>query len=148
MDMAEVETGNDRRDIIIHPAVQSIPELRYSIVQGPIDIDLLEGGFFGGCKEAVTDYSTVFYQLHDLWAPNFFIGKDQQIYNAMLFLRPGLVVTYDITSLHDDNAERCGDRWFYYQYWLASPQEAKEQLNYLGSSSCEMLPVIYLKELD
>lgn len=90
----------------------------------------------------------MFYQLHDLWAPNFFIGKDQQVYNAMFYLRPGLVDTYNIASLNDDNAERCGDKRFYYQYWLANPQKAMEQLNYPDSSSCEMLPIMYLKEPD
>ena len=79
------------------------------------------------------DYADEFYRLHDLWAENFFIGKDQQIYNAMFYLKPHRVVTFDAKSV--DNS--CVDIWFYYQHWLGRPDEIGGSV----SLGCKVLPI-------
>ncbi|KAL0955770.1 hypothetical protein HGRIS_001985 [Hohenbuehelia grisea] len=99
--------------------------------QGPIDIDFSEGSFFGGSPRAVAWWKQEFYAQHDKYkAAGFFVGKDQTLINALMFLHPKRFITVWIdqpkpTSGHSVPSTRrhCGPEWYYYVYVLSTPQE-------------------------
>ena len=142
------------------------------------------GTFFGSTPETISWYSTIFYRYHDHYIttippsvarhphglvpstpPLFhFVGKDQTLINAIIFLYPhrfftvvapqyhGLVPSPSLPTtnpaiqrpsytatrlrttfrarlfnmLRGPNNSPCGDEWFYFQYWLASPAERRK----------------------
>lgn len=66
-----------------------------------------------------------------------FVGKDQTLINALIFLFPSRFATVWLfdqeASAHKgvpDNSETplgtCGSSWFYYQWWLASAEEQEK----------------------
>ena len=146
------------------------------------------GTFFGSTPTTISWYSTIFYRYHDHYIttipppvarhphgptpstppPFHFVGKDQTLINALIFLYPhrfftavapqyrGLVPPPVLPTanppprpaiqkpsyigarfrttfraglfkmLRGRDEGPCGDEWFYFQYWLASPAERYE----------------------
>lgn len=105
---------------------------------GPVDIDFSEGSFFGGTPAAITSYRHMYYSYHDEYlSRNMFVGKDQTLINALIFLFPSRFATVWLFDQEapahkgvPDNSETplgtCGSSWFYYQWWLASAEEQEK----------------------
>ncbi|TFK26312.1 hypothetical protein FA15DRAFT_616074 [Coprinopsis marcescibilis] len=61
---------------------------------GPFDEDVSEGSFLGGSPNAISWFSHTFYTYHDRYlSMNYFVGKDQTIFNAIMLLFPTRFVT-------------------------------------------------------
>lgn len=79
--------------------------------------DFIEGGFFMGNKNAIQWFENNFWNLHDSrMKKNYFIGKDETLMNLLAF-EPKTM--YSIVRLNADN-DCTYERWFFYQYFLAS----------------------------
>ncbi|KAG8970438.1 hypothetical protein FRC03_008635 [Tulasnella sp. 419] len=104
---------------------------------GPLDLYMMsEGSFFGGQLPAVTWWYKAFYDLHDTYlASNRFVGKDQNLFNSLMFLHPSRFLTVwprDPLHRQDRTTSDEGtypqrmctwDVWYYYIYWLSSSDE-------------------------
>ncbi|CAA7260382.1 unnamed protein product [Cyclocybe aegerita] len=111
---------------------------------GPVDSDISEGSFFGGTPKAVTWFSRTFYSYHDYYLSlGFFAGKDQTLYNAVIFLFPSRFIT--VWHGDPDSPARggmppngftrgrlgaCGPEWYYYQWWLSDKHSREEMRKY------------------
>jgi len=99
------------------------------------------GSFFGGNLASIGWWSSTFYRLHDYYlSRNMFVGKDQNLFNSMMFLYPDQIftvwprdplrredqsATHFETQKHSLRSECTWDKWYYYVYWLASPKERR-----------------------
>ncbi|KAH7907511.1 hypothetical protein BJ138DRAFT_494138 [Hygrophoropsis aurantiaca] len=120
---------------------------------GPVDTDFSEGSFFGGTAASIAWWRSVYYAYHDAYrARGIFVGKDQTLMNALLLLFPDRFATVWLrdpiappnqaplqpqlstnttraltTSTSEWNPEdgRCGNTWYYFEWWLASTRERK-----------------------
>ncbi|KAH7884889.1 hypothetical protein F5I97DRAFT_1893153 [Phlebopus sp. FC_14] len=100
---------------------------------GPVDTEFSEGSFFGGTPASVTWWRNIYYTYHDKYLSNgIFVGKDQTLINALLLLFPrrfGTVWVHDVhpspssTNEMDLDGGRCGNTWYYFEWWLASREE-------------------------
>ena len=81
--------------------------LNYSMKEGPIEIDLIEGTFMAGSISAVHWWTSLFYAtIVDYLSRDFFIGKDQSIINAIALAhadRLKMLLPFRVD---------CGDIWF------------------------------------
>ena len=87
-------------------------------------VNLIEGGFFMGTKNAVALFKNEFWRLHDLrMNQGLFIGKDQTIMNLIAFQTK----QKDVVRLKtfDINCQMKYNEWFFYQYYFASNQSYK-----------------------
>ena len=80
----------------------------------------IEGGFFGGTKEAINMFQFIYYNLHDYRLKNgLFVGKDQVIMNILAFESSNVSIArlnaYDVKCL-DNNYQ---NRWFLYQIYFS-----------------------------
>ncbi|KIJ66170.1 hypothetical protein HYDPIDRAFT_64861, partial [Hydnomerulius pinastri MD-312] len=103
---------------------------------GPVDTmetDFSEGSFFGGTAASIRWWREIYYSYHNKYlSQGIFVGKDQTLMNAILLLYPerfGTVWVNDPRSLSptgnhmDLYGGRCGNTWYYFEYWLASASE-------------------------
>ncbi|KAF8805232.1 hypothetical protein BYT27DRAFT_7169395 [Phlegmacium glaucopus] len=137
-------TGKDKNDLLFLPIFQP-PNKKLSDWKedmGPITsnpIQFTEGSFFGGSQSSVEWFSRVYYAYHDHYLKNgFFVGIDQDIFNALLLLFPERIFTVWLndpraparqgivpspslkpSSLESGFLGECGPEWFYYQFWFA-----------------------------
>ena len=91
----------------------------YSIDQGPLVENHIQGGFFGGSAAAIYAFHHNFWRLHNLfWDQGYYVGKDQQIMNALYLdstLKMALIPSFQASP-------ECGDMWFYFFQLLAAPE--------------------------
>lgn len=90
----------------------------YNISSGPINIDLLLGGFFGGSLNGILRFAEDFWYIHDRFlSEGFFVGKDQDLMNTLLFttLRNATVVPFWRVD-----ETKCGIRWLYFYHQLVN----------------------------
>ncbi|KAF7437141.1 hypothetical protein PC9H_003977 [Pleurotus ostreatus] len=89
-------TGTPQDELIFFP-ICTIPERgwkRWRESDGPVDFDFSEGSFFGGSPKAISWYAQTFYAQHDKYLANgIFVGKDQTVINAIMFLHANKFVS-------------------------------------------------------
>ena len=103
--------------------------LRYKLSEGPINLNMVEGGIIGGSAGIIHWWTSVFYGTIDNFrSRNFFIGKDQTIMNALV-----LAHAQHIRMLLSFRAS-CGDVWFAFAPLLADVDE-KRALSY--TTACQ-----------
>ncbi|KDR80102.1 hypothetical protein GALMADRAFT_48997, partial [Galerina marginata CBS 339.88] len=106
---------------------------------GPVDSEVSEGSFFGGSPKAVEWWCQTFYAYHDYYLSlGLFVGKDQNIINALVLLFPNRIITVwyrdplaparaGLIPLFDEGyLGACGKEWWYYQFWLSGIPEREE----------------------
>lgn len=98
----------------------NIPPFSNSTPELTIETEIVQAGFFGGSKSAVTWFSHEFTRLHDFhFSRGHFIGIEQIVMNSVVLTNPSrfiLLLAYNI-------AKECGDKWFYFHQYLARPEE-------------------------
>jgi hypothetical protein len=128
----------DRLDKMVFGGMEPIAEqdvLSYSLDQGPVRRDYIQGGFFGGSKRALQRFSTLFWKFHDEFIKRgFFVGKDQNIMCSLLLLELNDAVLIPAYQLGCTGP--CGDQWFYFFQYLASKEERNE--------GCKLLDNVYV----
>lgn len=96
-------------------------------------------------------FSDRFYAFHDLWVNNFFVGKDQSIYNAIVLLNPSKFWTiYPVSEVapqvswwgEDHDAVLCNSGWYYFIPWFAPNGFGTRQ----GDPRCPDVAAINLEE--
>ncbi|KAK9702296.1 hypothetical protein K7432_011313 [Basidiobolus ranarum] len=118
---------------VVYPPDEKLKSWRYN--DGPVDFDLIEGTFFGGRKELVVWWSDTFYDTHDYYLrQGHFVGKDQSIMNSVAIKESSKIIILYLDS------GSCGDKWFYFQPWLASVKERGSYHN------CHITPVRSMKK--
>lgn len=103
------------------------------------------GSMFGGRRSAVKWWSSTFYALHDKYLKaGKFVGKDQEIFNSIMFLHPEKIVTVwprdplerldpSVPTFSDIPSRKCTwPRWYYYFYWLANETERRMMLQHMA----------------
>lgn len=98
-----------------------------------IQLKFFTGSFFGGSPSAISWWNQTFYAYHDYWLfqMDYFVGKDQTVFNSLFLLFPERFITM---WLHDPQAPNyvglpgwplgpCGPTWFYFQFYLASEED-------------------------
>jgi hypothetical protein len=114
---------------MIAPLPHKLCPLNYTMKEGPIKMDLIEGTFMAGSSAAVRWWTSVFYKTIDEYrSRNIFIGKDQSIMNAI-----ALVHADRLNMLLPFRAV-CSDVWFAFGALLAKEKE-RETLSY--SVACQ-----------
>lgn len=94
------------------------------------------GSFFGGTPSTIRWWREIYYSYHNKYlSQGVFVGKDQTLVNALLLLFPqrfGTVWVHDPLSPSnstmqtgpiDLNGGRCGNTWYYFEWWMASQSE-------------------------
>lgn len=75
--------------------------------------DIIQGGFFGGKKDGIVQFTKLFYSMHDdLIMKGLFVGKEQTLLNLLILKDPNLYIALDTT-------QSCGDPWFFFQQALS-----------------------------
>jgi hypothetical protein len=96
--------------------------LQYKLNEGPINLNLVEGGFIGGSTTAITWWTSVFYTSIDRYRNmNFFVGKDQTVMNAIVLVhgnRINMLLSFRVS---------CGDVWFAFAPLLAETIESQNR---------------------
>ncbi|TFK97541.1 hypothetical protein BDV98DRAFT_513603 [Pterulicium gracile] len=92
---------------------------RWKEEDGPIDQDISMASFFGGTPSAVHWYNSVYIAYHDYWlSKNLFVGKDQNLINALFLLFPSrfFTVFYDdedpYAAAHQPYTSIFDQRWW------------------------------------
>ncbi|KIK69006.1 hypothetical protein GYMLUDRAFT_67709 [Collybiopsis luxurians FD-317 M1] len=136
---------------------------------GPVDTDFSEGSFFGGSPRTVRWWTELFYLYHDHYLnQGIFVGKDQTLINALFLLYPSRVITVwvsdpdapahqGLVSSVEGPLGNCGDRWYYYQFWLSNTQTRNAMRNLWNSklwfpwwkerSTCRITGVLSIKNV-
>ncbi|KAF9012487.1 hypothetical protein BDQ17DRAFT_1343994 [Cyathus striatus] len=143
-------TRTNKSDLIFFPIFDTArPSARnWKEDMGPIDDEISEGSFFGGAPPAVSWWSEIFYKYHDHYLSlSYFVGKDQTIINAILFLYPERFITVwlndPVAPAHRDLVPyfdagylgACGMEWYYYQFWLSDLDTQREMQNFWMNNS-------------
>ena len=86
------------------------------------------GSFLGGTANAILWLEETYYQLlHDYLQAGFFVGKDQSLFNALMFNQPERFLTYLVYDPTEPycypTKTGCGDYWYYYQFMFATNKE-------------------------
>ena len=114
---------------MIAPLPRRFCPLQYKLSEGPVSLNLVEGGFIGGSAGIIHWWTSVFYTtVHKYRDTNFFVGKDQTIMNAMALVhanRINMVLSFRVS---------CGDVWFAFAPLFA---EKIERQNRSFSSACQ-----------
>ena len=114
---------------MIAPLPRRFCPLQYKLSKGPINLNLVEGGFIGGSASAIIWWTSVFYTTIDKYRDmNFFVGKDQTVMNAIALVhanRINMVLSFRVS---------CGDVWFAFAPLFA---EKIERQNRSYSSACQ-----------
>lgn len=91
------------------------------------------GGFFGGTIFGVQWFADTFYSIHDQFlSQNYFVGKDQKIYNWISIQYPEKIL---VSCSCLQKWRRCGDPWFYFQRWYSTRAKNAER------GECGTVPV-------
>ncbi|KAJ7164558.1 hypothetical protein C8R43DRAFT_233099 [Mycena crocata] len=126
--------GEKVEDLLFFP-IDGIPHpsMKYWVQDhGPIDTAFSEGSFFGGSPSTIAWWRRTFYAYHDHYLRlDLFVGKDQTLINAILLLFPSRVIAVWLddpeapahTGVDEGALGNCGAEWFYYQFWLARPDQ-------------------------
>ncbi|CAF4450899.1 unnamed protein product, partial [Rotaria sp. Silwood2] len=74
----EAIMSNDRLLLgMVAPIPRRFCSLKFKLVEGPIKLNLIEGGFIGGSARAIHWWTSVFYEIVNYYrSKNFFIAKD------------------------------------------------------------------------
>ncbi|KZV75036.1 hypothetical protein PENSPDRAFT_647561 [Peniophora sp. CONT] len=132
---ASAQSGTPKDDIIFIPFNWPPDHTlwMWNEDDGPTMAEIFsEGSFFGGAAPAIAHYARSFFAYHDTWMhAGRFVGKDQTLINALIFLYPThffgvLVNDYPAASGIPPSRTSfgaCGDSWWYYQWWLAEDNE-------------------------
>ncbi|KAF8871724.1 hypothetical protein BD779DRAFT_440967 [Infundibulicybe gibba] len=140
-------TGTAKKDLMFFPLSNlfKTTHMDWEVEMGPIDEDISEGSFFGGSPETNAWWMEVYYDHHDYYLERgIFVGKDQTLINALLLLFPSRIIAVwpnnPTTVPHLSYfpflpIRPCWSEWYYYQYWLASPQERRDTERFAGSST-------------
>ncbi|KAJ3487741.1 hypothetical protein NLJ89_g11686 [Agrocybe chaxingu] len=139
-------TGTSQEELIFFPMYWKPPADAKGWTEGagPVDSDISEGSFFGGTPKAVTWFSRTLYSYHDYYISlGFFAGKDQNLYNAVIFLFPSRFITVwhgdpdspaqggmPPNALMRGRLGACGPEWYYYQWWLSDKHSREEMRKY------------------
>jgi len=89
-------TGTKKEDLFFIPFVGAyLPSMKnWTEPDGPVDIDISEGSFFGGSPSAISWWSRTYYTYHDYYLGHwYFVGKDQTLINAILLMYPKRIIT-------------------------------------------------------
>ena len=112
-----------RHDLILFGLV-SPPRDAYikMAAEGPLKIDFVEGGFFGGTAVAVQKFYATFWEYANAQANmGHFIGKDQSLMNSLLYrdLRND--------SMFVESYQGCGegDVWFIFYDFFANVHDSR-----------------------
>jgi len=94
------------------------------------------GSFFGGKSQAVLWWEAAWYAAHSHFiSRKYFVGKDQNIMNSLALKYPSQV--FSVRSV-----EGCQeDKWFSYQYFLASVIDRYHQDYLYNASYCPVMDV-------
>ncbi|KAG8907587.1 hypothetical protein FRB99_003511 [Tulasnella sp. 403] len=127
---------------------------------GPmVQYKMSEGSMFGGQLPAVKWWAATFYALHDRYlSDNKFVGKDQNIFNTIMFLNPSRILTvwprdprHGIEADRSENlpevdTRQCTwDPWYYFVFWLASEEERQTMREHMVSEYSQLsLPIQFL----
>ncbi|KAH7921432.1 hypothetical protein BV22DRAFT_998305, partial [Leucogyrophana mollusca] len=153
------ESGTSDRELILIP-MWDAPGSQFREWEesmGPVDTEFSEGSFFGGTSSSITWWRQVYYAYHDEYrSRQIFVGKDQTLINALLLLFPERMATVwvrdpsrhfgitanqiaeerGIESEWDPEDGRCGNPWYYFEWWVASDSERKS-MNEVWEKSLE-----------
>ena len=114
---------------MIAPLPRQFCPLNYTMKEGPISMDLIEGTFMAGSIVAVHWWTSVFYEtIEEYRSKNLFIGKDQSIMNSIALVhadRLNMLLPFRVA---------CSDVWFAFGPLLAGKSE-REKLSY--SVACQ-----------
>ncbi|KAF9267004.1 hypothetical protein L218DRAFT_856467 [Marasmius fiardii PR-910] len=70
-------------------------------LNGPIDEDISEAGFFGGSPSAIQWFKSTFYAYRDYYiSQSFFVGKEQLLFNSLLLMFPSRFITVHVNDPH------------------------------------------------
>ena len=84
--------------------------------------NLIEGGFFAGSLQAIREYESNFYEIHDeRLNRGLFIGKDQTIMKILAFERN--IQTVSRLRTWDYDCIKGVDEWFFYQYYFSNDND-------------------------
>ncbi|KAJ8501415.1 hypothetical protein ONZ45_g12148 [Pleurotus djamor] len=155
------QTGAVKKEDFIFFPLASVPSRGWKWWResdGPVDFDFSEGSFFGGTPSAISWYRSTFYEQHDKYlSDGHFVGKDQTLINAIMFLHPERFISVwseqpvtetlpsppkaedDIPALNPPATHMfvppqsalptyCGSQWYYYEFFLASFYERSQTL--------------------
>lgn len=79
----------------------------YDVEQGPLKLNLIQGGIIGGSSESIRWWSDIYYKTLRIYVrKKWFVGKDQQTMNALALAHPdriNIILTFKL---------QCGDQWF------------------------------------
>ncbi|CAF2109625.1 unnamed protein product [Rotaria magnacalcarata] len=109
---------------MIAPLPRGFCPLRYKTDEGPIRMDLVEGGIIGGSARVIHWWTSLFYEtINHYISRNFFIAKDQYLMNAIALAhanRINMMLSFRVS---------CGNSWFAFGPLLANDYE-KTNLSY------------------
>jgi hypothetical protein len=118
---------------------QLAPRLRDRILLGQINRQgnirhvraLIQGGFYGGSRKAVSDFYSNFFSLHDEWLERgLFVGKDQNIMACIVFKSHNHTAVR-LQTWHTKCNGFVKDEWFVYQVSLNFFLIKKKSNNYV-----------------
>lgn len=93
--------------------MNNFPLLNYSAII-PLYKNYIQGGTFGGSKESIINYYNIYYSLHDYFLHNnYFVGKEQILYNSIAKFKLSNVVLLKYKSDSCNN-----EKWFrFYDFY-------------------------------
>lgn len=78
----------------------------------------IAGGFFGGSRESIGRWLTLFTEMHDHFISNkIFIGKDQFLMDVTALSNQEIAMVFPV---HQRTDQSCGDSWFMFQPLLCN----------------------------
>ncbi|CAF4165396.1 unnamed protein product [Adineta steineri] len=114
---------------MISPLPRQFCPPSYTIDKGLIRYDLIQAGLMGGTADAIHWWTPVFYKTIDIYiSKNFFIGKEQNLMNAIALIYPHRI------NMMLSFRTSCGNKWFAFGPLLANQAE-KQKLTF--SKTCQ-----------
>ncbi|CAF1037863.1 unnamed protein product [Adineta steineri] len=114
---------------MISPLPRQFCPPSYTIDKGLIRYDLIQAGLMGGTADAIHWWTSVFYETIDIYiSKNFFIGKEQNLMNAIALIYPHRI------NMMLSFRTSCGNKWFAFGPLLAN-QVDKQRLAF--SMTCQ-----------
>ncbi|CAF0935039.1 unnamed protein product [Adineta steineri] len=114
---------------MISPLPRQFCPLLYTVNKSLIRHDLIQAGLMGGTADAIHWWTSVFYETIDIYiSKNFFIGKEQNLMNAIALMYPHRI------NMMLSFRTSCGNKWFAFGPLLANQAE-KQRLAF--SMTCQ-----------
>lgn len=116
--VAEIFKGSE--DKIIIEAVFRFPSRlkSWNVSDGPVTVDILAGGFFGGSPASISKWTSTYQLFHDRYlADGFFVGKDQSVMIAVALSAPHMF------RFIPECFGSCSVSWFLFLSYFSSPEE-------------------------